>query len=109
GRAAAGTLLGVGVVASARGVVKAYGQGRAALRILDGLDLDVHAGELVAVTGRSGSGKSTLLNVIGALDTVDAGRVEVCGMRLDKASERQLAPLRRDRIGFVFPAFHALP
>jgi ABC-type lipoprotein export system ATPase subunit len=99
----------VGVVASARGVVKAYGQGPAALRILDGLDLDLNAGELVAVTGRSGSGKSTLLNVIGALDRVDAGRVEVCGVRLDAASERELAPLRRDRIGFVFQAFHLLP
>ena len=99
----------MGVVASARGVVKVYGQGRAALRILDGLDLDLHAGELVAVTGRSGSGKSTLLNVIGALDRVDAGRVEVCGIRLDGASESELAPLRRDRIGFVFQAFHLLP
>jgi ABC-type lipoprotein export system ATPase subunit len=99
----------MGVVASARGLVKVYGQGRAALRILDGVDLDLHAGELVAVTGRSGSGKSTLLNVIGALDRVDAGTLEVCGVRLDRASERELAPLRRDRIGFVFQAFHLLP
>jgi ABC-type lipoprotein export system ATPase subunit len=99
----------VGVVASARGVVKVYGQGRAALRILDGLDLDLLAGELVAVTGRSGSGKSTLLNIIGGLDRVDAGTVEVCGVRLDRASERALAPLRRDRIGFVFQSFHLLP
>jgi ABC-type lipoprotein export system ATPase subunit len=108
-RAAVGTLQVVRVVAAARGVVKAYGEGRAAVRILDGLDFDLHAGELVAVTGRSGSGKSTLLNVIGALDRVDAGWVEVCGMRLDRASERELAPLRRDRIGFVFQAFHLLP
>jgi ABC-type lipoprotein export system ATPase subunit len=100
----------VGVaVASARGVVKVYGHGRAALRILDGLDLDVHAGELVAVTGRSGSGKSTLLNIVGALDRADRGSVEVCGTRLDQASERTLAPLRRDRIGFVFQSFHLLP
>jgi ABC-type lipoprotein export system ATPase subunit len=100
----------VGVaVASARGVVKVYGQGRAALRVLDGVDLDVGAGELVAVTGRSGSGKSTLLNIVGALDRPDAGRVEVCGVRLDGAPERALAPLRRDRIGFVFQSFHLLP
>jgi ABC-type lipoprotein export system ATPase subunit len=90
-------------------LVKAYGQGRAALRILDGLDLDLNAGELVAITGRSGSGKSTLLNVVGALDRADAGRVEVCGVRLDGAPESVLAPLRRDRIGFVFQSFHLLP
>jgi ABC-type lipoprotein export system ATPase subunit len=99
----------VRVVASARGVVKVYGEGRAALRVLDGLDLDLAAGELVAVTGRSGSGKSTLLNVIGALDQVDAGQVEVCGVRLDGAPESALAPLRRDRIGFVFQSFRLLP
>jgi putative ABC transport system ATP-binding protein len=71
-----------------RRVVKVHGEGRAALRVLDGLDLDVEAGELVAVTGRSGSGKSTLLNVVGALDRVDDGEVEVAGVRLDGAPER---------------------
>ena len=92
-----------------REVVKTHGEGRAALRVLDGLDLDLEAGELVAVTGRSGSGKSTLLNVVGALDRVDSGVVEVDGVRVDGAPERVLAPLRRDRIGFVFQAFHLLP
>jgi ABC-type lipoprotein export system ATPase subunit len=100
----------VGVpVASVRGLVKVYGHGRAALRVLDGVDLDVGAGELVAVTGRSGSGKSTLLNIVGTLDRPDAGSVEVCGVRLDGAPESALAPLRRDRIGFVFQSFHLLP
>ena len=92
-----------------RRVAKVHVEGHAALRVLDGLDLDVEAGELVAVTGRSGSGKSTLLNVVGALDRVDDGEVEVAGIRLDGAPERVLAPLRRDRIGFVFQAFHLLP
>jgi ABC-type lipoprotein export system ATPase subunit len=99
----------VAVVASARGLVKAYGEGRAELRILDGLDLDLNRGELVAITGRSGSGKSTLLNIVGALDRADSGQVEVCGVRLDGAAETVLAPLRRDRIGFVFQSFHLLP
>jgi ABC-type lipoprotein export system ATPase subunit len=67
-----------------RDVVKINGQGRAALRVLDGLDLAVEAGELVAVTGRSGSGKSTLLNVVGALDRADSGVVEVAGVRIDR-------------------------
>jgi ABC-type lipoprotein export system ATPase subunit len=92
-----------------RDVVKTHGEGRAALRVLDGLDLDLEPGELVAVTGRSGSGKSTLLNVVGALDRVDSGLVEVGGVRIESAPERVLAPLRRDRIGFVFQAFHLLP
>lgn len=92
-----------------RGVVKVHGEGRAALRVLDGLDLEVEAGELVAVTGRSGSGKSTLLNVVGALDRADSGVVEVARVRLDQVPERVLAPLRRDRIGFVFQSFHLLP
>ena len=96
-------------VVRVRDVVKVHGTGRAALRVLDGLDLDLEAGELVAVTGRSGSGKSTLLNVVGGLDRVDGGLVEVAGVRVDRASERALAPLRRDRIGFVFQAFHLLP
>jgi ABC-type lipoprotein export system ATPase subunit len=96
-------------VAKARGVVKVYGRGRGAVRVLDGLDLDLDAGELVAVVGRSGSGKSTLMNIVGALDRADRGSVEVCGVRLDQASERTLAPLRRDRIGFVFQMFHLLP
>jgi ABC-type lipoprotein export system ATPase subunit len=99
----------VGLVAGLRQVVKVHGQGRAALRVLDGLDLEVRAGELVAVTGRSGSGKSTLLNIVGGLDRADSGVVEVCGVRLDGARERSLAPLRRDHIGFVFQAFHLLP
>jgi len=92
-----------------REVVKVHGEGRAELRVLDGLDLDVEGGELVAVTGRSGSGKSTLLNVVGGLDRADSGVVEVGGVRLDGASEGALAPLRRDRIGFVFQSFHLLP
>src|ERR1044072_1048569 len=92
-----------------RDVVKTHGEGRGALRVLDGLDFDLGPGELVAVTGRAGSGKSTLLNVVGALDRVDSGLVEVGGVRVDGAPERVLAPLRRDRIGFVFQAFHLLP
>jgi ABC-type lipoprotein export system ATPase subunit len=99
----------VGLVAGLRQVVKVHGQGRAALRVLDGLDLEVRAGELVAVTGRSGSGKSTLLNIVGGLDRADSGTVEVCGVRLDSVPERELAPLRRDHIGFVFQSFHLLP
>src|SRR5215210_1331149 len=96
-------------VVAASGLVKSYGEGRAARRILDGADLEVGAGEVVAVLGRSGSGKSTLLHLLGGLDRPDAGRIEVAGERVDGAAEARLSALRRRRIGFVFQFFALLP
>ena len=89
----------------ARGVVKQVGQGRAARRVLDGVDLSVGAGEMVAVLGRSGSGKSTLLHLLGGLDRPDAGSIVVAGQELVGASDRALTRLRLRRIGFVFQSF----
>src|SRR5919206_903394 len=97
------------VVVRADGLVKTYGEGRAARRVLDGASLSVAAGELVAVLGRSGSGKSTLLHLVGGLDRPDAGRIEVAGERVTGIGERRLSELRRRRIGFVFQFFHLLP
>ncbi|MEV4421389.1 ABC transporter ATP-binding protein [Patulibacter sp. NPDC049589] len=94
---------------SARGLVKTYGAGRAARRVLDGADLDVAAGEVVAIVGRSGTGKSTLLHLVGALDRPEAGTIEVAGERVDGRSERQLSAFRRRRVGFVFQFFHLVP
>jgi ABC-type lipoprotein export system ATPase subunit len=96
-------------VVAARGIVKTYGTGRGARRVLDGADLQVEAGEVVAILGRSGSGKSTLLHLIGGLDRPEAGSIEVAGERVDGASEQRLSALRRRRIGFVFQFFHLLP
>ena len=93
----------------ARGLVKSYGRGRSTVRVLEGADIDVAPGELVAVVGRSGSGKSTLLHLLGGLDTPDAGTIEVAGMRIDGASQRTLVELRRRKVGFVFQSFHLLP
>jgi ABC-type lipoprotein export system ATPase subunit len=94
---------------AARGLVKGFGAGRAARRVLDGVDLDVERGELVSIVGRSGSGKSTLLHLLGGLERPDAGSVAVAGERLDSLGERALGRLRARRIGFVFQFFHLVP
>ena len=96
-------------VVRANGITKTFGAGRAARRVLDGADLDVAAGELVAVVGRSGSGKSTLLHLAAGLDRADGGRIEVAGERVDGASDRRLTALRARSIGFVFQFFHLVP
>src|SRR3954471_11334419 len=96
-------------VVRARGLVKTFGEGRVARRVLDGADLHVEPGEVVAILGRSGSGKSTLLHLLGGLDRAEAGRIEVAGERVDGASEQRLSALRRRRVGFVFQFFHLLP
>jgi len=77
--------------------------------VLDGVDLDVAAGELLAITGPSGSGKSTLLAMLGGLDRPSSGSVIVAGRRIDNAGERALASYRRETVGFVFQAFHLVP
>jgi ABC-type lipoprotein export system ATPase subunit len=92
-------------ILDARGVTKSVGAGRAARQVLAGVDLEVEAGELVAVLGRSGSGKSTLLHLLGALDRPDGGEITVGGERLTGCSERSLARTRLRRIGFVFQSF----
>jgi ABC-type lipoprotein export system ATPase subunit len=94
---------------TARSLVKSYGEGRAARRVLDGADLHVDAGELVALIGPSGCGKSTLLHLIGGLDRPDAGSIELAGRRLEQESERGLTELRRREVGFVFQFFHLIP
>ena len=96
------------VLVHARGLRKNYGSGEGLVRALDGVDLDVRRGEAVAVIGPSGCGKSTLLHLIGGLDRASAGQLSVAGQRLGDLSERALAHLRRDEIGFVFQAFQLM-
>ncbi|HEX8120177.1 MAG TPA: ABC transporter ATP-binding protein [Solirubrobacteraceae bacterium] len=96
-------------VVRARAVTKTFGTGRAARTVLRGADLDVAAGELVAVVGRSGSGKSTLLHLLAGLDAADSGTIEIAGSRVDGARERELTALRARAVGFVFQFFHLVP
>ena len=86
-----------------------YHRGGEVVRALDGVSLEVTAGESVALVGASGSGKSTLLNLVSAVDRPTSGRVEVCGVDLGAAGEEVLLDLRRHRIGLVFQAFHLVP
>jgi putative ABC transport system ATP-binding protein len=72
------------------------------------VDLDVPAGETLVVMGPSGCGKSTLLHLLGGLDRPSAGEIWLAGERIDQVSERGMAALRRDAVGFVFQAFHLM-
>src|SRR3954468_8375259 len=93
----------------ARGIVKVFGEGHGAVRALDGVDLVVQPGEMVAIMGPSGSGKSTLLHIVGALESPTAGTVSVAGVRDDGLDDRGFPRLRREHIGFVFQFFNLLP
>src|SRR4051812_33732344 len=77
--------------------------------VFSGVDLDVAAGEFVAVLGESGVGKSTLLNCIAGLDTVSSGTVQIDATEITTLPEAQQALFRRHHLGFVFQAFHVLP
>jgi putative ABC transport system ATP-binding protein len=93
---------------SIRGLAKSYGGARPRV-VLGGVELDVARGEYIAIVGESGSGKSTLLNLVAGLDIPDAGAVTLDGTHLGALDDAGRTRLRRDRIGFVFQAFHLLP
>jgi putative ABC transport system ATP-binding protein len=93
----------------ARGLTRTHRQGRSALTILRGVDLDVAAGEFLAIVGPSGSGKSTLLHLLGGLDTPTEGSVRFLGRDLQALGDRARSHLRRREIGFVFQLFNLLP
>ena len=92
-----------------RQVSRVYGQGAAEVRALDGVDLTVDAGSMVAVMGPSGSGKSTLLTIAGSLEDPTSGEVLVNGEELSRLSRNARARLRRRSVGFVFQDFNLLP
>jgi putative ABC transport system ATP-binding protein len=97
-----------GPVLRTRGLRKEYGREAGLVRAVDGVDLDVAAGETLAVMGPSGCGKSTLLHLLGGLDRPTGGEIWLAGRRIDRLTERGLARLRRDAVGFVFQAFHLM-
>ena len=92
-------------VLSARGLAKSY----ADTPVFAGIDLDLQPGEIVALLGESGSGKSTLLNCLAGLDEADAGSITLAGQDLRPLDDEARSALRREKLGFIFQAFHLLP
>jgi putative ABC transport system ATP-binding protein len=92
-----------------KGVDKVFKRGSEVIHVLGGLDLNIPAGEFLALMGPSGSGKSTLLNLIGGLDRPSEGVVEVGGKRIDKLSGRNLAAWRARHVGLVFQFYNLMP
>jgi lipoprotein-releasing system ATP-binding protein len=93
----------------ARGIVKSYAVGGRLLTVLRDLDLQVDAGEMVAIVGASGVGKSTLLHVLGGLDRVDHGAIAIGAADLTHMADAEIVTFRNRRVGFVFQFHHLLP
>jgi len=96
-------------IISCRNLSKVYRMGEQEVRALDGVDLDIHEGEFVAIMGPSGSGKSSLMNLIGALDRPTSGEMWINGKALSEMNRDELADLRNETLGFVFQQFNLLP
>jgi putative ABC transport system ATP-binding protein len=96
-------------ILEARDLSKVYRRGASEVRAVDGVSLDVEAGEFMAIMGRSGSGKTTLLDLLGCLLRPTDGELSIDGRSVIGASDGQLATIRRQRIGFVFQEFNLIP
>jgi len=96
-------------ILACRGLRRTFRMGESELHVLRGVDLDIAAGQFVAIEGRSGSGKSTLLHLLGALDAPDAGTVLLDGQDLGAMPAGRRAAVRNREVGFVFQFYHLLP
>lgn len=97
------------VLVRVQGVEKYYRRGQETVHVLEGIELEVHRGEFLALMGPSGSGKSTLLHLIGGLDRPSTGAIAVEDRRIDRLGERPLAAWRARHVGFVFQLYNLLP
>jgi putative ABC transport system ATP-binding protein len=96
-------------IVSLLGLHKSYRQGHSVVPALQGVDLHIETGEMLAICGPSGSGKSTLLNIVGLLDEPDAGEMRIDGRKSSDLSLRAKAELRGSAIGFIFQSFNLIP
>jgi putative ABC transport system ATP-binding protein len=90
-------------------ITKTFNMGKISIDILKGISLNIEDGEFAAIIGESGSGKSTLLNIMGGLMPLTSGEITMCGEKIDKLSENQLALFRRKHLGFVFQSYNLMP
>lgn len=96
-------------ILTAKNITKSYQDGKTTTNILNGLDIEVHAGEKIAIVGTSGSGKSTLLHILGGLDIPTAGEVWLHGKCMNQLNETQRGNLRNQYLGFIYQFHHLLP
>jgi macrolide transport system ATP-binding/permease protein len=93
---------------SLRGLTRRFVTGAETVTVLDDVNLDIEAGEMIAIMGVSGSGKSTLMNILGCLDRASAGTYTFSGRDISKLGPDQLAELRREHFGFIFQRYQLL-
>lgn len=98
----------MGVLIHIENMKKIYNPGENEVRALDGIDLDIEKGDLVAIVGHSGSGKSTLMNMLGCLDTPTSGKYVLDGQDVASMTDNQLADVRNKEIGFIFQGFNLI-
>src|SRR5580765_6118888 len=102
-------MMGAEVVLKATGVAKTYAEGKLRTPVLDNVSFELARASTLAIVGASGTGKSTLLHILGGLDTLSSGEVEVEGRMLSKLSDRERGVVRNRSLGFVYQFHHLLP
>lgn len=91
-----------------KNLCKSYGQGQSKIDVLKNIDLEIEDGKIICILGPSGSGKSTLLNIIGGIETIDSGQVDIYGENLSNMTKKDLESYRRDKLGFVFQFYNLI-